>query len=160
MGLSVKVVLLSFGAFVVATVGGLAVLALALEQMGTSRRAAVVRVLALNTLLYAFFAAFGFAAALSLLVGLGGEAPMAALLCWLVAVPVLVGLAVLVSSPKRSPGLTAASGGSGLRPLARLAFATAVEGVVLVRRLLASPRSCRAGWVGAPVYWLADVACL
>jgi uncharacterized membrane protein YbhN (UPF0104 family) len=160
LGLSLRVVLLSFGAFVVATVGGLAVLVLSLQQMGTPRWTAVARVLALNTLLYAFFAAFGFAAALALVLGLGGEAPTAALLPWLIAVPVLVAAAVVVSSPRRSEALVRAPSGRGLRPFARRAFATAVQGVVLVRRLLADPRSCRAGWLGAPLYWLADAGCL
>jgi uncharacterized membrane protein YbhN (UPF0104 family) len=158
--LSARVVLLSFGAFVVATVGGLAVLVLALEQVGCPRRTAVARVLALNTLLYAFFAAFGFAASLALAVGVGGEAPLVGLVCWLVIVPVLVVVGILVSSPARSARLLRVPPGRGLRLVVRRAFATAVEGVVLVRQLVTHPRSCRLGWIGAPLYWLADAACM
>lgn len=159
-GLAARVVMASFGAFVVATVGGLAVVELALERAGSSRREAIARVLALNTLIYAFLGLIGFAAALATLVGLGADAPLGMTLPWLVVIPIFFALAVWVSAPERHDRLMTAPAARGLLGLPRKGFAAAVHGVVLVRRLLGRPRTCTAGVVGAPLYWVGDAFCL
>lgn len=158
--LSARVVLLSFGAFVVATVGGLAVTGIALQRAGASRAEAFARVLALNTLTYGVLGALGFAGALAVIAGAGDGAPLGMTLPWLVVIPLFLALALLVSAPGRAARLMRAPEGGGARTLPRRAFPAAVTGVFLVRRLLGRPRACTAGAIGAPLYWAADVLCL
>jgi uncharacterized membrane protein YbhN (UPF0104 family) len=136
--------------------GGLAVLYWALRQAGFGRRTAFVRVLALNVLLYAAFGGGAIVAALALLVGIGGSAPLAMTLPWIVGVAGCVAAGVWVSGPGPAARLTPREDAGR----ARQVLGAAVAAVVLVRRLAEDRRANVATLVGAPVYWVGDVACL
>lgn len=135
---SAAVVFASLGATRLLAAGGAGGLALdywALRRGGTARHESIVRVLALNTLLYAFFGALAWAAALVLVLG-GREVPLEMTLPWLVAIPALFLAAAYVSSPTRS--------GWRARPdrgRLRTALADAVQGVILARAIASRPRS-------------------
>lgn len=157
--LSVRVVFAALGAtrvLAAAGAGGLAVLYWALRQAGLAAREATARVLAFNVLLYACFGAATLAAALALLVGLGGEAPLAMTLPWIAGLAACVVAAVWLTAPRRRARLVSAAGGGRVRR----AFAGAVAGTLIVRRLVEEPRAGRATLLGGPVYWLGDIACL
>jgi putative heme transporter len=153
---SAAVVFASLGAtrlFAAGGAGGLAVDYWALRKAGASRHESVVRVLALNTLLYAFFGTAAWAAAFVLVVG-DRDAPLELALPWLLAIPALFLAAAIVSSPARV-ALTRGGGGR-----LRKAMADAVRGVVLVRAIALRPRSNVAPLSGGCLYWVGDIACL
>jgi uncharacterized membrane protein YbhN (UPF0104 family) len=160
-----RIVLASLGAtrlLAAAGAGGLAVNYWALRRLGIEARDAVIRVLALNTLLYALFGAAGFVAAAVMLAT--GDAPAAVAIPWLVVVGAAVVAARFVSDGPRAVRLAAdpapRTGAGRLAAIVRRAFSTAVAGVVLTRQVLAAPREHRALLGGCALYWVADIACL
>lgn len=156
-----RVVAVGFGAFAVgAAAGGLAVDYWALRKAKAPPHRAVARVLALNTLQWAWLALAAVAAAAALLLGLAGGAPLGLALPWLLAVPVAVALAAWVSAPAHAEWLAEAPDGDGLRAKARRLFADAVRGLVFVRALVARPAAYPAGVFGLAVYWIGDLLCL
>ena len=153
-----RVVLASVGATRLAAAGGAGGLAVdywALRRAGRSVTDALVRVLALNTLLYACFGALAWVAALLLLLGVGGSAPLGMTIPWIAGVGFCVVAAAWVSAPARAGRLTREGGG-----WMRQALAVAVRGVVLVRHMAERPRRFRDGLAGAPMYWAGDILCL
>jgi uncharacterized membrane protein YbhN (UPF0104 family) len=154
--LSAEVVFGSLGATRLLAAGGAGGLAFdfwALRKAGETRDEAAVRVLGLNTLLYGVFGIVAVVAAA--LVAVAGSASPALTVPWLVVVPVFAALAVLVSSPGRRRALAERRGGR-----LRRALVDVVEGVVLVRGLVASGRTGWATVAGASLYWAGDMACL
>lgn len=157
--LATRIVLASLGAtrlLGAGGAGGLAILYWLLRQVGSTRRDAAVRVLAFNTLLFAWFGAAAAAAGVLTLLSIWGDAPVAMSAPWLAGVGACAAAAVWLSAPHRAPGLVDAKG----RGRARQGLAAGVAGVVLARRLCREDATRRAALLGAPVYWLADVACL
>jgi len=164
-GPSGRIVLASLGAtrlLAAAGAGGLAINYWALRQLAVDARDAVIRVLTLNTLLYAVFGLAGFVAAAIMLAT--GDAPAAVAIPWIAVVGAAVVAARFVSSSPRAERLAAdpkpRPGASRLSTTVRRAFATAVAGVVRTRGVLAAPGRHRALVGGCVVYWAADIACL
>ncbi|MGH3002053.1 MAG: lysylphosphatidylglycerol synthase transmembrane domain-containing protein [Gaiellaceae bacterium] len=171
----IRVVAIGFGAFAVgSSAGSLAVDFWALRRAGVRTHQAVRRVLALNTLEWAWLAGF---AAISGAIALGlrqAHAPLAMCIAWLVVVPACVLAAVWVSAPARGERLATSpevGRGAGSRSRAaraahwlldkgRAAFAEAVGGLLIVRRILGNPLRYPAGFVGYPVYWTGDLLTL
>jgi putative heme transporter len=137
--------------------GGLAVTYWALRQAGEDQQRAVVRVLGFNTLLYAVF---GFVAALSaalLLGGVGGEAPLSWTLTWLVVVLACGAGAFFVLRPRRFDRIVTVSGSAGW---ARRGLGLAVAGVDMVRQLAGHRGDRMRSLVGSAAWWAGDIACL
>ena len=171
-GVIARVVATGFGAFVLTAAGGPAVDFWALRRAGVGRNEAVVRVLALNTLKFGVFGVGAALAAVALLAGAEGGAPLALTLPWIAVVSVCVGLGVWLSGPGLGSRLAAPPvdhdhSQCGLRVfehcatyLAREGLHDAVRGVVYVRRLVTRPLRYPAGVAGYPLYWAGDVLCL
>ncbi|MDX6647396.1 MAG: putative heme transporter [Miltoncostaeaceae bacterium] len=156
--LATRVVIAGFGAFVVATsAGGLAVDYWALRKAGQSRHQAIARVLGLNTLEWLVLGVAAWTASLVLFIGLGPDVPLGLTLTWLVVVPLCIAGGWWVSSPGRRERLTRIAEGAGRL---RTAFADAVAGVVLVRRVVGRPTRYPAGVLGFPCYWAGHMLCL
>ena len=159
------IVMASLGAtrlLAAAGAGGLAVNYWALRRLGIAPREAVIRVLMLNTVLYAVF---GLAAAVAAAVLLGaGDVPVLLAVIWIAVVVTAFVAARFVSQPVRAERLArepAADGsGSRLRLTVHKAFATAVAGVVRVRPVIARPMRHLGLVGGAMLYWAGDIACL
>jgi len=154
---AVEVVFGSLGATRLLAAGGAGGLAFdywALRKAGQTRHEAVVRVLALNTLLYAIFGLVAAGAAAWLALSSSGISP-AMTVPWLVAVPACAGAAVVLSSRVRETAGVPHEVGR-----LRRAFSQAVAGVVLVRALVEDRTSRVSPLAGATFYWVGDVACL
>jgi uncharacterized membrane protein YbhN (UPF0104 family) len=153
---------LGFGAFVAGSApGGLALDYWALHRAGESAHAAARRVLALNTLEWAILASVAALAALLALLGVGAGAPLGMALGWLIVVPLCVAAAAWVSAPARAERLSGTPpAGQGLRRAQRAALADAIGGVILVRRLVTSPRRNPGALLGFPLYWAGDLITL
>jgi uncharacterized membrane protein YbhN (UPF0104 family) len=158
--LAARVVFAALGAtrlLAAAGAGGLAVFYWALRQLGLARDAAVVRVFAINTALYATFGAAAFIAALALLVGLGEDVPLAMTLPWIAGIALIAVVGVALTRPERAGRLIAAGEKGG--PVRQIA-GQAVEGARLTRSLAEEPRANQATLLAAPLYWAGDMACL
>lgn len=156
--LSTRVVFASLGAtrmFAAAGAGGIAVLYWVLRRAGVRRHEAIVRVLGFDILLFAFFGAVVWGAALAVELG-RGQAPAAMTLSWLVGVTACVagGISAILLVPLRDPLDPPATG------RLRRALTDAVGGLVLVRRLVARPLASREALLGTVLYWVGDVLCL
>lgn len=159
-----RVVVLGLGAFVAAaSAGSLGVDYWALHQAGQRPHQAARRVLALNTLEWAFLSLAAAGAAIAVAAGRGAGAPVAMEIAWLVAVPACFAAAVYVSSPVRAERLATRPSGDADGILDRVGravrsgFADAVAGVVIVRRLAASPLQHVQALAGFPLFWAGDV---
>ena len=118
------------------------------QKAGDEPHRAARRVLALNTLEWGVLATLACAAARRCCSPARWHAPVEMELAWLVIVPVCVAAAAWVSSPVRAERFTALPGSADpltrdpgtwvprLRRGARIAFADAIGGVVLVRHVL------------------------
>ncbi len=152
-GLSVRVILASFGLTQLVAAGGAAALAItywALRRLGFDRHDSAVRLIGLNTLVYSVFGALGWTAALIALVA--REAPLAMTLPWLVAIPSLFLAARWFTAPSRVKRWTT-PGPSVLRR----GLAIGVGAAWWTRRVLAEPDG-RALELSALAYWLGDLA--
>jgi uncharacterized membrane protein YbhN (UPF0104 family) len=159
-----RVVGVGFGAFIAgSSFGTLGVDYWALHKAGDSRHKAARRVLALNTLEWAVLAAAAAVAGAILLAGVGGKAPFAMELVWVIVVPASVAAALWVTSPERVSRFTALPRGD-LTPRVwraiRIALADAIGGVVLVRAILANPHRYPLAVLGFPVFWAGDILTL
>jgi uncharacterized membrane protein YbhN (UPF0104 family) len=152
-----RVVIASVGATRLAAAGGaggLAVYYWSLRRARLGVHQAIVRVLAMNTLLYLVF---GLLAAVCGAVALAsGVAPAAMAVPWMAGVAACLAAAAVVSAPRTASRLTDAEG----RGRPRRLFADAVGGVVVVRRMALRPRAHRSSLFGAGLYWGGDLACL
>lgn len=156
-GLSVHVTLASLGATRVvaaAGAGGLAVMYWCFRRGGFPTREALVRVLGLNTLVYLVFGVGAWVAALLATLGVGGHAPLALTLPWLVAVPFCILAARYVTEPERVSGFDLTRGN-----IVRRGLAYAIAGARRVREVFPH-RVGRRSLVGAAVYWAGDIVCL
>lgn len=154
-GLSLRVVLASFGLTQLVAAGGAAALAVtywALRRLGFARREAAVRLIGLNTLVYLVFGLLGWSAALLALVT--GEAPLAMTLTWLATIPVLLLAARWFTAPRRVERWAASGGG-----VLRRGLALGVGAAWWVRRALVTAEG-RAMIVAALCYWVGDIASL
>ncbi|HXV56628.1 MAG TPA: lysylphosphatidylglycerol synthase transmembrane domain-containing protein [Gaiellaceae bacterium] len=173
-GTVTRVVAIGFGANVLGSAaGGLAVDFWALHRAGASVRDAARRVLGFNTLEWALLGTFAAVAALLVLAGRGEGAPLAMTLPWLVGVPLCVGAAAWVSSPRRVGRFTRVAESEPAREgrdargwlrwariKAKKLLADAIGGVVVARHLLTHPRSHAAGVLGFAVYWAGHLVTL
>jgi len=142
---------LSFGRSLQTVIGGFGVFA----ATRTSGGFAVARVLALGALEYAVLAPAALCSAIALLVS-GEDVPLTLTLPWLLVIPGAFA-AVWVTSPKRAPRYSKASGGGRIRQ----AFAHAVAGLSILRSMfVAPPREHGLGLLGTVAYWAGDIACL
>jgi hypothetical protein len=166
-----RVVATGFGAFVLTSAGGPAVDFWALRRAGASRNEAVVRVLGMNTLKFGVFGVGAALAAVALLAGAEGGAPVAMTVPWIVVVGTCVLLAVWLSGPGFGRAVAEPTDhdhtGCGLRAfehclryLAREGLYDAVRGVVYARHVVAQPRRYPGGAGGYLLYWAGDVLCL
>jgi uncharacterized membrane protein YbhN (UPF0104 family) len=106
-------------------------------------------------LLYAAFGTAALVAAVLLLAGLPGEAPLAMTLPWAFGVGACVVVGWWVTRPARAERLIRGRGGK-----VRVAFGQAVEATMIVLRLPDDGRANRTVLLAAPAYWLSDMFCL
>jgi uncharacterized protein (TIRG00374 family) len=156
-----RVVGVGFGAFVAgSSAGTLGVDFWALRKAGDEPHMAARRVLALNTLEWFVLAATAAVCGALLLAGIGGEAPLAMELVWLIVVPICVVLAMWFTSPSRRERFTTLRRdreGYRIARFAHNALADAIGGVVLVRKALAQPRRYPFALLGWFVFWGGDI---
>jgi uncharacterized protein (TIRG00374 family) len=157
----IRVVGVGFGAFVAGSgAGTLGVDYWALQRAGEEPHRAARRVLALNTLEWGVLASAAAVSGALLLVGIGGEAPLAMELGWLIVVPICIVLALWFTAPSRRERFTSLrydESGHRFRRLGSNALADAIGGVVLVRKVLARPRRYPLALLGWPVFWGGDL---
>jgi uncharacterized protein (TIRG00374 family) len=157
----IRVVGVGFGAFVAGSgAGTLGVDYWALQRAGEEPHRAVRRVLALNTLEWGVLATAAAVSGALLLAGIGGHAPLAMELGWLIVVPICVVPALWFTAPSRRERVTTLrhdEGGHRFARLASNALADALGGVVLVRKVLAQPRRYPLALLGWPVFWGGDL---
>jgi len=152
-GLSVRVVFGSLGAtqlLATAGAGGIGVTYWAMRRTGFSRSEAIARTIGLNTIVWLVLGCAAWVAALSTMLNVGGSAPAAVALPWLVVIPFCLVAARFVTAPARF-GRLQRTEGSWLRR----AFGFAVAATAFVRRA-SSPRIL----AEAGGYWLGNAACL
>ncbi len=167
-----RVVAIGFGAYALGTsAGSLGLDYWALHRAGEPPRAALRRVLALNSVEWMILGIYASLAAV-LVAASGEHAPPAMVLAWLIVVPACIVAAIWVSSPRRSDRLTslahqhvritrdartwlvwAKHGG-------RAVLSDSIGGVVIVRHLLARVRTYAGGVFGFAVFWAGDIATL
>ncbi len=153
--LSLRVTMASFGLTQLIAAGGAAAMAVtywAFRRLGFEPRAAGVRMVGLNTLVYLVFGLLGWTAALVTL--LAAEAPLAMTLPWLVAIPLLLVAARWFTEARHVERWTE-PGGSWLRQ----ALAIGVGAAWWVRRALTAADG-RAMLPWALCYWVGDAASL
>jgi uncharacterized membrane protein YbhN (UPF0104 family) len=161
-----RIVGIGFGANVLGSAaGGLAVDFWALRRAGAGVHDSARRVLGFNTLEWALLGTAAMLAAAVVMAGRGEGAPLAMTLPWLIGVPLCIGAATWITSPKRRGRFAhvdqrgPSTGGSPRRWLARIwvqskrGLTDAVGGVLVVRHLVAHPRRHAAGVLGFAVYW-------
>ena len=136
--------------------GGLAIIYWLLRRARMSAGAAISRVLGFNILVFALFGVWAFAAALVLLLSVGGDVPLAMELPWLIAIPVFAAAGLWISQGARGQRIA----GDTSHGWARKTLAAAVRGIIVARRTLEPGRVNMPAVAGAVVYWAADVACL
>lgn len=137
--------------------GGLAVIYWGLRQGGEDQQRAVVRVFGFNTLLYAVFGFVAAGSAALFLGGAGGEAPLSWTLPWLAVVLVCVAGAFLVLRPARFDGIVTVPNSAGW---ARRGFGLAVAGVDMVRQIARRRGHRTRSLAGSVAWWAGDIACL
>jgi uncharacterized protein (TIRG00374 family) len=156
-----RVVGVGFGAFVAgSSAGTLGVDYWALHRAGDEPHMAARRVLALNTLEWGVLASAAAVCGALLLAGIGGHAPLAMELAWLIVVPLCVAAAIWVSASSRRDRFTTLVRDKNRPRVARLsrnALADAIGGVVLVRKVLANPRRYPLAILGWLLFWGGDI---
>ncbi|MDQ6811379.1 MAG: hypothetical protein M3Z95_05730, partial [Actinomycetota bacterium] len=153
---AVRVVGLSFGAFAVAAaIGGLSVDFWALYEAGESPVTASARVIAVETMRWAVQAVALSLAGAAVLAGAGSRPPWPVAAAWAAAMPACFAGALWFSSEVRRQRWRPDSGGR-----IRRALGIAVEGLVYLRELIASPGSLRRrALAGATIFWVGDLLC-
>jgi uncharacterized membrane protein YbhN (UPF0104 family) len=154
-GVSLRVVLASFGLSQLVAAGGAAGLAVtywALRRVGLKRRDAAVRLIGLSTVVYLVFGVIGWGAALLAIVT--ATAPLGMTIPWLVAVPIILFAARWFTDGRRVQRWASPTGG-----IVRRTLATGVAAAWWVRRAVGEAEGRTIlGW--AACYWLGDVASL
>ena len=135
--------------------GGIAMSYWGLTKAGTEKHEAAARLLAVNTLLFGFFGAATWIAALSLLGETPGRAPLHFVLPWLLAVPAFLAAVVWFRAPAWRHRLPGRAG----RWISTV-LVDAAAGFAVVRRLLSAPRAAGTTLTAAALYWAGDALCL
>jgi uncharacterized membrane protein YbhN (UPF0104 family) len=143
-----RVVAAGFGPFHVA--GGFGVDKRALHALHEDERSARVRVLGLGVLEWALLAPTTCIVSIVFLVQ-GADILPSLLWPWAIAVPIGFGLALWASSPRRRDRL------ARLRGRRRGWLADLLDGVAVLRTLIAHPLRYWGAWVGTALYWAADI---
>jgi uncharacterized membrane protein YbhN (UPF0104 family) len=167
-----RVVAIGFGAYALGTsAGSLGLDYWALHRAGETPSMALRRVLGLNTVEWLILGVYACLAAVVIAAG-GGSAPRAMVLVWLIVVPLCIGVATWVSSPRRSDRLTSLAGQRvrlGRAPHTwlpwlwhggRAVVSASIGGVVIVRHLLVQWRTHLGGVLGFAVFWIGDITTL
>jgi uncharacterized membrane protein YbhN (UPF0104 family) len=136
--------------------GGMAIMFWLLRRAGLGARDSAARVLGFNILIFAVFGGWAWATALIIALSFGQSAPLGLTLPWLIGVPIIGAAAFWVSQGPRGVRLSSDTG----RGWIRKALAGAVAGLMFARSVLGPPRPDARAFLGAIVYWAADVACL
>jgi uncharacterized membrane protein YbhN (UPF0104 family) len=155
LGVAVRVVGLSFGAYAAATtLGGLSVDFWALHEAGEPLERASARVIAFETLRWALLAVATAVAGVVVLVGAASKPHWPLPVAWLALVPACFAAGLWISAPRRRARFTGASG-----RLAR-ALGVAVAALVYMRELMVARSGERARALGgAAVFWAGDLLC-
>ena len=141
LGVMTHGVFVAFGAFAAANAaGGLATDFWMLREAGSTTRAAVRRVLALNALLYAVFGLGAFVASMLVVTDVT-DVPLGLAIPWLVIVPPCVALGIWLSGSATGRRL---AGQSMKRTWSRL-FGDAVASVILCRWIVRTPWLAQGG---------------
>jgi uncharacterized membrane protein YbhN (UPF0104 family) len=153
---AVRVVGLSFGAFAVATaIGGLSVDFWALYEAGDPPVIASARVIAVETMRWAVLAVALFVAGIAVLLGVSSRPPWPVAAAWAAAMPACFAGAFWISSSPRKERFAPGNGGR-----LRQALGIAIQGLVYLRELIASPGPLRRrALFGALIFWLGDLIC-
>ncbi|MCW3064436.1 MAG: hypothetical protein JWN32_1608 [Solirubrobacterales bacterium] len=144
-----RVVAAGFGPFHVA--GGFGIDKQALHALDEDERSARVRVLGLGMLEWALLAPAACVASIVLLAE-GADILPSLLWPWALAVPVGFGFAFWASAPGRRERL------ARVRGRRRAWLADLLDGVGVLRTLLAHPLKHWTAWVGTALYWASDIA--
>jgi uncharacterized membrane protein YbhN (UPF0104 family) len=143
-----RIVVAGFGPFALA--GGFGIDKRVLEAIHSDERSARVRVMALGTLEWAVLAPVACVTSIVLLAQRANI--MASLLWpWAIAVPLGFGFGLWASGDARCAFIRRI--GRGRLEL----LAQTLEGVAVLRTLIARPRRFGAAWLGTAVYWAADI---
>ena len=144
-----RVVVAGFGPFSIG--GGFGLDKRALEALHEDERSARVRVIALGVLEWAVLAPL--ACVVSIVFLAQGANVMASLLWpWAIAVPLGFGFGLWASAPSRIKRVSK-FGGRWHEALLQM-----LEGMGVLRTLLANPREWAGAWLGTTLYWAADIA--
>lgn len=156
IGLTARVVGLSFGAFSVATaIGGLSVDFWALHEAGESTRNASARIIALETLRWAVLALATSVAGIAVALGIGPHVSWIVGAAWLAVTVFCFAVGLWISAPGRADRFTGATGG----PLTT-GLAVAVSALVLIRRVISRPGTGRLRAVGGgAMFWAGELVC-
>lgn len=167
-----RVVAIGFGAYALGTSAGILGFDYwALHRAGEPPRAALRRVLALNSVEWMILGIYACLAAAIVAAG-GGSAPLAMVLAWLIVVPACILAAAWVSSSRRSDLLTNLARervrlgraphtwGPWLWHGGRAVLSDSIGGVVIVRHLLAKVRTHVGGVFGFAAFWAGDITTL
>lgn len=144
-----RVVIAGFGPFTVG--GGFGIDRQTLHALHEDEHSATVRVLALGTLEWAVLAPTTAVVAIVLLVQHANMMP-SLLWPWAIAVPLGFGFGLWASTPARVRWL-----GRFTQRAAKVLSRT-LEGVGVLRTLVAQPRTYAPAWLGTALYWAADIA--
>jgi uncharacterized membrane protein YbhN (UPF0104 family) len=144
-----RVVVAGFGPFSIG--GGFGLDRQALHAFHEDERSARVRVIALGVLEWAVLAPTTCVVAIVLIAQDANILP-SLLWPWAVGVPIGFGLALWASSPSRADRFVRLGGRR------RDWVARVLEGVGVLRMLVAKPRVWAPAWVGTALYWAADIA--
>ena len=135
--------------------GGIAMSYWGLTKAGAGKHEAAARLLAANTLIFGFFGAATWIAALSLLGETPGRAPLHLVLPWLLAVPAFLAGVIWFRAPAWHHRLPGRAG-----HWASTVLVDAAAGFAVVRRLLSAPRTAGVTLSAAALYWAGDALCL
>jgi uncharacterized protein (TIRG00374 family) len=167
-----RVVAIGFGAYALGTsAGSLGLDYWALHRAGEPPRAALRRVLALNSVEWMILGIYACVAAALVAAG-AASAPLPMVLAWLIVVPACIVAAVWVSSPRRSDRFTSLAPPTvrlsndpqtwlpWLRHGVRSILSHSIAGVVIVRHLLAKFHVYPGGVFGFAAFWAGDITTL
>ncbi len=143
-----RIVVAGFGPFALS--GGFGIDKQALQALDEDEASARRRVAALGTIEWALLAPLATVVAIILLIE-GANVLPSLLWPWALAVPAGFAAAAWVTARRRTDWLGQVWGGR-LAPLAQ-----SLEGVGVLRTLVARPRRFSGAWIGIGVYWAADI---
>jgi uncharacterized membrane protein YbhN (UPF0104 family) len=144
-----RVVIAGFGPFTIG--GGFGIDREALRVLHEDEHSARVRVLALGGLEWTVLAPTTCVIAIVLLVT-GADVMPSLLWPWAIAVPIGFALAIWAAVPRRAKRLRR------IRGIRREWLTGVLDGLGVLRMMVASPREYWGAWLGTGMYWAADIA--